>query len=51
MRTHLLELDDVGMQEHAVVHNLPLDIAARHLLSSLNEFDCHLHGHVQSKEP
>ncbi len=49
----LLELDDVGMQEHAVVHNLPLNISPSHLLSSLDEFDCHLHimGHKASDSP
>ena len=31
------------MQEHAVIDDFPLHISACHLLSSLNEFDRHLH--------
>ncbi len=40
---HLLELDYMGVQEHAVIDDFPLHISACHLLSSLNEFDRHLH--------
>ena len=41
---HLLELDDVGMQQAAVVLNLPLHIHAGELLAPLHELDGHLQG-------
>ena len=41
--SYLLKLNYMGMQEHAVIHNLSLHISTCHLLSSLNELDGNLH--------
>ena len=41
--SYLLELNYMGMQKYAVIHNLSLHISTCHLLSSLNELDRNLH--------
>ena len=47
--TRLLELDDVGVQQDAVIDDLALHIDAGNLITALHELDGHLRA-VQARD-